>query len=74
MTVRNTTTAGDTRPARRQRNVASLVGGVVIAMGCFALWLLVAAELTQWPPNAGAFASGLAVALGVGIWIRLADL
>jgi len=60
--------------APRKRNIASLVGGVVIAVGCFVLWLLVASELTQWPPNLTLTAVGLVLALGVGFWIRLADL
>ena len=65
-------TIRDTTP--RKRNVASLVGGYVIAVGCFVLWLLCAAQLTQWPPNLTLVASGLAVALAIGIWIRVADL
>ena len=58
----------------RKRNIASLVGGVVIAVGCFVLWVLVASELTRWPPDLPVIASGLLVAVGVGFWIRLADL
>ncbi len=58
----------------RKRNVASLIGGIVIAVGCFVLWMLVAGELTQWPPSLPLVASGLLVALAVGFWIRLADL
>ncbi len=65
-------TIRDTAP--RKRNVASLVGGVVIAVGCFVLWVLVAGELTQWPPSLGVVAAGVVVALAVGCWIRLADL
>ena len=60
--------------APRKRNIASLVGGVVIAMGCFVLWILVSSELTQWPPHLAWLAIGLVVALAVGFWIRLADL
>ena len=37
--------------APRKRNVASLVGGYVIAVGCFVLWILCASQLTQWPPS-----------------------
>ena len=58
----------------RKRNIASLVGGVVIAVGCFVLWLLVASQLTQWPPGPGLVAAGGVVALAIGCWIRLADL
>lgn len=58
----------------RKRNIASLVGGIVIAIGCFVLWLLVASELTQWPLSPPLIVSGLVVALAIGFWIRLADL
>jgi lipopolysaccharide export LptBFGC system permease protein LptF len=58
----------------RKRTIASLIGGVVIAVGCFVLWLLVTSELTAWPPSPGWIAAGLVVALAVGCWIRLADL
>jgi hypothetical protein len=65
-------TIRETEP--RKRNIASLVGGIVIAIGCFVLWLLVASELTQFPPSVPLAASGLVVALAIGFWIRLADL
>jgi hypothetical protein len=58
----------------RKRNIASLVGGIVIAVGCFVLWLLVASQLTQWPPGLPLILSGLFVAVAIGCWIRLADL
>lgn len=67
-------TIRDTRPgaAPVKRNVASLVGGYVIALGWFALSLLVASELTPLTPLV--IGASAAVALGVGIWIRVADL
>jgi hypothetical protein len=65
-------TIRDSQP--RKRNIASLVGGVVIAVGCFVLWLLVASQLTQWPPGPLLILSGLIVATAVGCWIRIADL
>jgi len=65
-------TVRDSQPVKR--NIASLVGGVVIAVGCFVLWVLVASQLTQWPPSPLVTAAGLAVALGIGVWIRVADL
>ena len=58
----------------RKRNIASLVGGVVIAVGCFILWVLVAGQLTQFPTSMPVIVSGLIVALAIGCWIRLADL
>ena len=57
-----------------RRNVASLVGGFVIAAGCFVLWLLVAGQLAHARPGPGIIAAGLAFAAIVGIWTRLADL
>ena len=60
--------------APRKRNIASLVGGVVIALGCFVLFLLVAGQLTQAPLSLGVIACGAVFALAVGCWIRLADL
>jgi hypothetical protein len=65
-------TIRDTAP--RKRNVASLVGGYVIAVGCFVLWILCASQLTQWPPRLPLVVAGLAVAVAIGVWIRLADL
>jgi len=73
-------TVRDLRPGRDiksgtapiKRNIASLVGGVVIAIGCFVLCLLVVSELAAvtWPVVFGA----LILALAVGVWIRVADL
>jgi hypothetical protein len=57
-----------------KRNIASLVGGVVIAVGCFILWMLVATQLTATPFTLPLISGGVLVALAVGIWIRLADL
>ncbi len=74
ITVRDIKPSRDTKPgaAPIKRNIASLVGGVVIAAGCFVLCLLVASELTAigWPVVLGA----AAFALAIGIWIRVADL
>jgi hypothetical protein len=58
----------------RKRNIASLVGGYVIAFGCFVLWVLCAGQLTQWPPSGVAVVAGVIVSTAVGVWIRLADL
>lgn len=74
ITVRDIKLGRDTKPgaAPVKRNIASLVGGVVIAAGCFVLCLLVASELTAvtWPVVLGA----AVLALAIGIWIRVADL
>ena len=58
----------------RKRNIASLVGGYVIAIGCFVLWMLCASQLTQWPASVPLIVAGAVIALGIGFWIRLADL
>jgi hypothetical protein len=60
--------------APRKRSIASLVGGYVIAVGCFVLWVLCASELSQWPPSLPVIVAGLVVAVAIGGWIRLADL
>ena len=44
-------TIRDAKSPPRQRNIASLVGGFVIAGGCFVLFVLVAGQLTHWPPR-----------------------
>jgi len=67
-------TIRDAKSAPRQRNIASLVGGFVIAFGCFVLFVLVASQLTQWPPSPLLFVLGALVAVAVGVWIRVADL
>ncbi|BBK36317.1 hypothetical protein STAQ_13950 [Allostella sp. ATCC 35155] len=55
-----------------KRNIASLVGGFVIAIGVFILWMLVTGEV-GWT-GTGATLGGLALAAAVGGYIRLADL
>lgn len=69
-------TIKDARPgaAPVKRNIASLVGGVVIAIGCFILWMLDATELTTAAFSPAVVGSGILFALIIGIWIRVADL
>ena len=52
-----------------KRNIASLIGGIFVAIFVFVLWLLV---LDSHGPLA--IVSGLIVASALGIWVRLADL
>ena len=59
-------------PARR--DMASLVGGFVIAVGCLVLWLLVAAQLSHRTPVPAVIASGAIAATAIGAWIRLANM
>ena len=55
-----------------KRSIASLVGGVAVAIGVLVLWLLVAE--TAGYAGTAATVSGIVAALAVGIWVRLADL
>lgn len=67
------TGAGAARPPV-ERNVASLIGGVIIALGCFLLWVLVAGQFGHGPPSLPVIAAGAVAALGIGVWSRIADL
>jgi uncharacterized membrane protein (UPF0136 family) len=55
--------------ARVKRSMPSLVGGIFTAIVVFALWLLLFGAT-----SALTIALGGLVALGLGAWIRLADL
>jgi hypothetical protein len=50
-------------------NAVSLVGGVVVAIGVFVIALLIAGEIT--PASLGIAG---AIALAVGIYVRVADM
>jgi hypothetical protein len=52
-----------------KRSGASLIGGIVIAVGIFALLLLLMGN-----PGPLGIAIAALVSLGVGAWVRLADL
>ena len=55
--------------AKLKRSIASLVGGIAVALAVLILWLLLASDLE--PQN---IAIGLLLAAAVGAWVRLADL
>jgi hypothetical protein len=55
--------------ARVKRSMPSLIGGIFTAIVVFALWLLLFGTT-----SAVTIALGGLVALGLGAWIRLADL
>jgi multisubunit Na+/H+ antiporter MnhE subunit len=55
--------------ATLKRSVASLVGGIAVALGVLLLWLLLAGSLQP-----ASIAIGLVLAAAVGAWVRLADL
>ncbi|HEX2112766.1 MAG TPA: hypothetical protein VHM01_00025 [Alphaproteobacteria bacterium] len=59
----------DVKQAEIKRSVASLVGGIFVAIFVFVLWLLV---LDGHGPLE--VISGLIVAGALGVWVRLADL
>jgi hypothetical protein len=52
-----------------KRSRASLIGGVATGIGVFILVVLLAGE-----PGVATIAAGLAAALAVAVWVRLADL
>jgi hypothetical protein len=52
-----------------KRSRASLVGGVATGIGVFVLVVLLAGET-----GVATIAAGLAAALAVAVWVRLADL
>jgi hypothetical protein len=51
---------------------ASLVGGIAVGAAVLVLWTAVAQELAADGP--AIIAAGVLVAIGAGIWIRVADL
>lgn len=55
--------------AHLKRSMPSLIGGIFSAIVAFVLWLLLFGTA-----NIATVALGAAVALALGIWIRLADL
>jgi hypothetical protein len=59
---------------RIKRSNASLVGAIVIGVGIFVLWMLIAVELGYAAGSAPTVIGGLLLAGGTGAWVRLADL
>ncbi|MBV9523969.1 MAG: hypothetical protein JO010_14305 [Alphaproteobacteria bacterium] len=55
--------------APAKRSVASLIGGIAVAIGIFILWLVVTA-----PVSASTVIPGAVLAGAIGFWVRLADL
>lgn len=55
-----------------KRSRASLIGGIAVAAGVFALWLAIARDLAA--DGAGSLALGAVVAALIGLWIWRADL
>lgn len=58
--------------ARIKPGRASLIGGIAVAAASFVLWAAVAHELAA--DTTGVLIVGLCVAIGIGTWIRVADL
>jgi hypothetical protein len=55
-----------------KRGRASLIGGIAVGIGVFALWVALARDLGVG--GVGTIAAGFVVAAGVAGWIRIADL
>jgi len=58
--------------ARIKPGRASLIGGMAVTIAVFLLWVAVIGELGFDTPMLRGL--GLAVAVGIGAWIRAADL
>ena len=58
--------------ARIKPGRASLIGGAAVAVASFVLWAAVARELDAANPTV--MIAGALVAIGIGTWIRIADL
>ncbi len=61
-----------TRRARIKSGKASLIGGFVVGVATFVLWMAIARDAGAGTP--AWTAAGVAAAAAVGTWIRLADL
>ncbi|HEX2943405.1 MAG TPA: hypothetical protein VHO91_20290 [Rhodopila sp.] len=61
-----------TTRVRIKSGKASLIGGIVVGIATFALWVACARELGA--ATAPWLAVGALVAAGIGTWIRVADL
>ncbi len=58
--------------ARIKPGRASLIGGIAVAFASFVIWTAIARELGA--ASVPILILGFCVSLGVGAWIRLADL
>ncbi len=55
-----------------KRGRASLIGGIAVGAGVFALWVALARDLGA--AGGATIAAGLVVAAAIAAWIRIADL
>jgi hypothetical protein len=58
--------------ARIKTGKASLIGGIAVGIAVLALWTVGTRELGL--AGAGWMAGGVFLAVGIGAWIRIADL
>ena len=58
--------------ARIKPGRASLIGGMAVCVATFILWAAIAHELGL--DTTAGLVLGVAVAIGIGTWIRVADL
>jgi lipopolysaccharide export LptBFGC system permease protein LptF len=57
---------------RIKRGKSSLVGGIAVGLAALILWVAIAHELAA--DNVPVMIAGVLVAIGIGTWIRVADL
>jgi hypothetical protein len=55
-----------------KRGRASLIGGIAVGIGVFALWVALARDLDAG--GGATIVAGLVVAAAIAAWIRVADL
>ena len=55
-----------------KRGRASLIGGIAVGVGVFALWVALAHDLGA--AGTGTIVAGVVVAAAIAAWIRIADL
>lgn len=66
-------TAGTSPVAGRiKQGKASLVGGIAVGVAVLVLWAAIAQELST--ATVPVILAGIAVAVGIAAWIRMADL
>ena len=58
--------------ARIKPGRASLIGGIAVSLASFVLWAAIAHELAADTPIV--LGLGVIVSIGIGTWIRVADL
>jgi hypothetical protein len=65
---------GEIKPLQGEikRGRASLIGGIAVGVGVFALWVALARDLGA--DGTGTIVAGVVAAAAIAAWIRIADL